>query len=72
MAKNLRAKLPSSDELFIYDKNETATERFSQEVQGATVASSPRDVAERSVRQEHLSALQYTRPCMMNFVLSMI
>jgi 3-hydroxyisobutyrate dehydrogenase-like beta-hydroxyacid dehydrogenase len=51
MAKNLRAKLPSSDQLFVYDKNEEATSRFAKENQGVEVATSVRHVAERSVCQ---------------------
>lgn len=49
MAQNLRAKLPSSDKLVIFDKNEDATSRFVKENQDTEVASNVRDVAEKSV-----------------------
>ncbi len=50
MAKNLRAKIPSSDVLIVYDRNTEATAKFVQEVgAGIEVANSPRGVAERSV-----------------------
>ncbi len=55
MAKNLRTKIPSSDTLIIYDRNEEATTRFVQELgktagEGIEVATSVRNVAERAVR----------------------
>lgn len=49
MAQNLRAKLPSSDKLVIFDKNEDATSRFVKENQDTEVASNVRDVVEKSV-----------------------
>lgn len=50
MAKNLRAKVPESDVLIVYDQNTEATTTFVQEVgAGVEVANSPRGVAERSV-----------------------
>lgn len=50
MAKNLRAKIPSSDTLIVHDRNTEATANFVQEVgAGVEVANSPRGVAERSV-----------------------
>lgn len=62
MAKNLRAKVPESDTLVIFDTNAAAIQRFVEEVGiapssvGATdkgtglhIASSPREVAEKSV-----------------------
>lgn len=49
MAKNLRSKLPSSDKLIIYDKNEDATRRFANETKGVDVAENVREVAEKSV-----------------------
>ena len=56
MAQNLRAKIPSSDTLVIYDRNTEATTKFMQEVGGTAngdmgieVAGSPRQVAEKSV-----------------------
>lgn len=51
MAKNLRAKLPPSDHLIVYDKNEEAASRFAKENQGVEVATSVRHVAEKSVCQ---------------------
>lgn len=63
MAKNLRAKIPATDTLVVYDRNTDATKRFVQEVgivsssagapeigTGIEVARGPREVAERSVR----------------------
>ena len=50
MAKNLRAKIPAEDTLFVHDVNTAATERFSKEhPQGVTVASNVREVAENAV-----------------------
>ena len=62
MAKNLRAKIPATDTLVIYDRNTDATKRFAEEVgiaassagapekgTGIQVAESPREVAEKSV-----------------------
>ena len=51
MAKNLRAKIPKADELFICDTNPAATRSFLHDVQGmrVQVALSPREVAEKSV-----------------------
>ncbi|KAL1311185.1 hypothetical protein AAFC00_001382 [Neodothiora populina] len=48
MAKNLRSKLSSSDRLIIYDTNQDATTRFSNEMQGTVVADGVRDLAENS------------------------
>jgi hypothetical protein len=56
MARNLQAKLPSSDTLRVYDINTEAMERFAKETKalqnGAAVqtSASPRDAAEDSVR----------------------
>lgn len=51
MAKNLRAKIPAEDTLFVHDVNTAATERFSEEhPHGVSVASSVREVAENAVR----------------------
>ena len=65
MAKNLRAKIPASDTLIIHDRNKEATAMFMHEVgiardkptsnnemglMGIEVASSPRAVADRAVR----------------------
>ena len=56
MAQNLRAKISSSDRLVIHDRNTEATTKFMQEAGGTAnedmvieVASSPRQVAEKSV-----------------------
>lgn len=62
MAKNLRAKIPGTDSLVIYDTNPAATQRFTEEVGvaassagapnkglGIKIASTPREVAEKSV-----------------------
>lgn len=65
MAKNLRAKIPASDNLIIHDRNTEATASFIHELgiardnstsnnemglMGIEVASSPRAVAEKAVR----------------------
>lgn len=52
MAKNLRAKLPKEDTLYIQDVNKTATEKFMSTGldENVKVASSPREVAENAVR----------------------
>ena len=62
MAKNLRAKIPSSDLLAIFDVNTPVTKKFVEEVgiaasstdapekgTGILVAKDPREVAEKSV-----------------------
>ena len=62
MAKNLRAKIPTTDTLIIRDVNEHATEKFVQEAREAArssgagddtskvvVAQNAREVAEQSV-----------------------
>lgn len=70
MAKNLRAKIPETDTLIIYDTNSKATEKFVEEVGIATsstnapgkgtgihVAEDPREVAQKSVSLSHSSSL---------------
>ena len=54
MAQNLRANLPSSDNLIIHDVNSEATARFAKEVSNVQVAEDVRDVAEKSVSQSDL------------------
>ncbi len=51
MAKNLRAKIPEKDELFVCDTNAAATKSFWNEAQGmlVEVVRTPREVAEKSV-----------------------
>lgn len=51
MAKNLRTKIPESDILVICDANAETTKRFVAEQAGKRVeiASSPRELAEKSV-----------------------
>jgi 3-hydroxyisobutyrate/3-hydroxypropionate dehydrogenase len=56
MAKNLRAKIPESDTLTIFDVNTASVEAFSKEAipaAGVVVAKSPREVAEKSVSHIH-------------------
>lgn len=62
MAKNLRAKLPREDMLYIQDVNPSSTEKFmSTEPAGnVKVASNPREVAENAVR---LPTLEYVSRC---------
>lgn len=54
MARNLRSKLPSSDDLIVYDVNGDMTSKFKKEVEGSTVAQNVREVAEKSVRSTTL------------------
>ena len=62
MAKNLRAKIPPSDLLTVYDVNTSATKQFAEELgivasntdapgkgTGIHLANDPREVAEKSV-----------------------
>lgn len=49
MAKNLRTKIPESDEMVIHDLNPKTTEQFAQEVGNVTVAKNVREVAENTV-----------------------
>lgn len=52
MAKNLRAKLPKEDTLYIQDVNAAVTEKFMSTGldENVKVAASPREVAENAVR----------------------
>jgi hypothetical protein len=50
MAKNLRAKIPTEDTLFVHDVNTAATKKFLDEhPQGVRVAANVREVAEKAV-----------------------
>lgn len=50
MAKNLRAKIPAEDTLFVHDVNTAATKQFLEEhPQGVRVADNVREVAEKAV-----------------------
>jgi hypothetical protein len=50
MAKNLRAKIPAEDTLFVHDVNTAATTKFLEEhPQGVRVANNVREVAEKAV-----------------------
>jgi hypothetical protein len=57
MAKNLRTKIPKDDVLYIQDINAEATKKFVDDMAGYSVhvASSARELAEKSVRQQRLS-----------------
>ena len=64
MAQNLRAKIPSGDTLVIHDRNTEATTKFMQEAGGTSneemgieVASSPRQVAEKSVSTSPITSV---------------
>ncbi|KAI9821743.1 MAG: hypothetical protein M1827_002324 [Pycnora praestabilis] len=49
MARNLRAKIPESDTLFIQDINTSATQKFVDEAgKGVEIAGCPREVAEKA------------------------
>lgn len=50
MAKNLRAKIPAEDTLFVQDVNTAASKKFLEEhPQGVRVAENVREVAEKAV-----------------------
>ena len=79
MARNLQAKLPSSDTLRIYDINPDSIERFANETKalgsGAAVqvAATVREAAEDSVSLDSLLAHTLSlAPLNDEFVLSMI
>lgn len=65
MARNLRAKIPESDSLFIQDVNEEAVNSFMAEVGGTKTEAMPdvRQVAERSVSPDRS---QISDPCSMS------
>ena len=51
MAKNLRAKIPAEDTLFVHDVNVAATKKFLEEnPSGVRVAENVRELAEKAVR----------------------
>lgn len=55
MAKNLRAKIPAEDTLFVHDVNTAATKQFLDEhPQGVKVAKNVREVAENAVSRCHV------------------
>lgn len=73
MAKNLRAKIPANDTLIIHDRNKEATADFVHEVgiardnptsnnemglMGIEIASSPKAVAEKAVRDLSLNIVE--------------
>jgi hypothetical protein len=50
MARNLRAKIPAEDTLFVHDVNTAATKKFLEEhPEGVRVADNVREVAEKAV-----------------------
>lgn len=50
MAKNLRAKVPAEDTLFVHDVNTAASQKFLEEHStGVRVAENVREVAEKAV-----------------------
>lgn len=70
MAKNLRAKIPAEDTLFVHDINEAASKTFLEEhPQGVRIADNVREVAEKSVCTTFLIHLHIM---MSPIVLSMI
>lgn len=85
MAKNLRAKIPASDSLIIYDRNKDATANFIQVgvarenptsnnemgLMGIEIASSPRAVAENAVGFLYLAIIKCF-PCDEHVPISMI
>jgi len=59
MAKNLRAKIPAEDTLFVQDINAATSQKFLQDnAHGVRVAANVREVAEKAVR----TSLCYTSP----------
>ena len=70
MAKNLRAKVEETDDLYICDVNAEATKRFVEETgKGVHVAKNPREVAQKCVC-ETPGVLPHLHPLMI--LLSMI
>jgi hypothetical protein len=58
MARNLRAKIPAEDTLFVHDVNTAATKKFLEEhPQGVRIANNVREVAEKAVCVNHFSFL---------------
>ena len=56
MANQLRQKLPPESQLFVYDVNEEATQRFIRESDGSvpvTIVKNAREVAECSVSMNY-------------------
>jgi len=50
MAKNLRAKVPAEDTLFVHDVNTAASKKFLEEnPTGVQVAENVREIAEKAV-----------------------
>ena len=50
MAKNLRARIPAEDTLFVHDVNAAATKKFLEEnPTGVRIAENVREVAEKAV-----------------------
>ena len=79
MAKNLRAKLPPTDTLYIHDLNTSATKAFTEEVgvaasstgagnkgTGIHIADNPREVAENSVSLPQRMRPTFALPTMMS------
>lgn len=58
MAKNLRAKIPETDELIICDTNANSTKKFVEEGEGKgiRIAENPRELAQKSVSPTLLSS----------------
>ena len=69
MAKNLRAKIPESDSMIVFDVNSASVERFVKEAEPSKVevAKGPRDVAQKSVSRTAIAFY-----VMNHIVLSMI
>ena len=60
MAKNLRAKVPAEDTLFIHDVNTAATQKFLEEnPTGVRVAENVREIAEKAVRSTPSCSIPY-------------
>ena len=60
MAKNLRAKIPKEDTLTVFDVNTTSTKRLTGESDAKVhVASSPKEVAEMSVRADYFLCIPF-------------
>lgn len=57
MARNLRAKIPAEDTLFVHDVNTAATKKFLEEhPAGVRVAENVREVAEKAVSLHPITA----------------
>ena len=74
MAKNLRAKIPESDTMTVFDVNTVSLDKFSRDVipTGVVIAKSPRELVENAVSRYWSRSVTSMRCMMSPIVLSMI